>query len=122
LTDPQATWVARPGMNPFFAYDANYLIDNKVGIMHLAIGVVRKTDPARIAYAFQSRGNVDAIAHQIAVALDDYIAKMNPNPRDPRNPASPVMTTAGKDTHAIAITPANEPEAVVFDLMNPLRP
>src|ERR1700756_153275 len=29
LTDPQATWVARPGMDPFFAYDANYLIDNK---------------------------------------------------------------------------------------------
>jgi hypothetical protein len=26
LTDPQATWVARPGMDPFFAYDANYLM------------------------------------------------------------------------------------------------
>jgi transposase len=33
LTDPQATWVARPGIDPFFAYDANYLIDNKVGII-----------------------------------------------------------------------------------------
>lgn len=33
LTDPQATWVARPSMEPFFAYDANYLIDNKVGII-----------------------------------------------------------------------------------------
>jgi transposase len=33
LTDPQATWVARPGVNPFFAYDANYLIDNKAGII-----------------------------------------------------------------------------------------
>jgi transposase len=33
LTDPQATWVTRPGMNPFFAYDANYLIDNKQGII-----------------------------------------------------------------------------------------
>jgi hypothetical protein len=22
LTDPQATWVARPGLDPFFAYDA----------------------------------------------------------------------------------------------------
>ena len=28
LTNPQATWVARPGMDPFFAYDANYLIDH----------------------------------------------------------------------------------------------
>jgi transposase len=33
LTDPQATWVTRPGVNPFFAYDANYLIDNKAGIV-----------------------------------------------------------------------------------------
>jgi hypothetical protein len=33
LTDPQAAWVARPGVDPFFAYDANYLIDNKVGII-----------------------------------------------------------------------------------------
>ena len=33
LTDPQAAWVAKKGINPFFAYDANYLIDNKVGII-----------------------------------------------------------------------------------------
>src|SRR6202049_4674680 len=33
LTDPQAPWVARPGVDPFFAYDANYLIDNKAGII-----------------------------------------------------------------------------------------
>src|SRR3954463_1955625 len=33
VTDPQATWVARPGVDPFFAYDSNYLIDNKTGII-----------------------------------------------------------------------------------------
>jgi transposase len=33
LTDPQAAWVARPSVDPFFAYDANYLIDNKAGII-----------------------------------------------------------------------------------------
>ena len=33
LTDPQASWVARSGMAAFFAYDANYLIDNKAGII-----------------------------------------------------------------------------------------
>lgn len=33
LTDPQAAWVTRKGTDPFFAYDANYLIDNKVGII-----------------------------------------------------------------------------------------
>src|ERR1700722_3464723 len=38
LTDPQATWVARPGLDPFFAYDANYLIENKSGIIIDAVG------------------------------------------------------------------------------------
>jgi transposase len=33
LTDPQAAWVTKPGVDPFFAYDANYLIDNKAGII-----------------------------------------------------------------------------------------
>jgi transposase len=33
LTDPQAAWVARKGVDSFFAYDANYLIDNKLGII-----------------------------------------------------------------------------------------
>ena len=33
LTDPQAAWVARKNSDPFFAYDANYLIDNKARII-----------------------------------------------------------------------------------------
>jgi hypothetical protein len=33
LTDPQAAWVARKDTGPFFAYDANYLIDNKAGVI-----------------------------------------------------------------------------------------
>jgi transposase len=33
LTDPQASWVAKKGANPLFAYEANYLIDNKAGII-----------------------------------------------------------------------------------------
>ena len=33
LTDPQSSWVKREGTEPFFAYDANYLIDNKLGII-----------------------------------------------------------------------------------------
>jgi len=45
LTDPQAAWVARKGVDPFFAYDANYLIDNKVGIILDAEGT--RANPAR---------------------------------------------------------------------------
>ena len=33
LTDPQPAWVARKNTDPLFAYDANYLIDNKAGII-----------------------------------------------------------------------------------------
>ena len=48
LTDPQAAWVTRPGINPFFAYDANYLIDNKFGIIVDAEGT-RANRTAEIA-------------------------------------------------------------------------
>ena len=48
LTDPQATWVARPGVDPFFAYDVNYLIDNKAGIILDAEGT-RANRTAEIA-------------------------------------------------------------------------
>jgi transposase len=47
LTDPQATWVARPGVDPFFAYDANYLIDNKAGIIIDAVGTRANPDHGR---------------------------------------------------------------------------
>ncbi len=33
LTDPQAAWVAKRKTRPIFAYDANYLIDNKLGVI-----------------------------------------------------------------------------------------
>src|ERR1700739_962933 len=38
LTDPQAAWVARKNTDPLFADDANYLIDNKAGIISDAEG------------------------------------------------------------------------------------
>lgn len=45
LTDPQAAWVARQCMDPFFAYEANYLIDNKLGIIVDAEGTrANRTD------------------------------------------------------------------------------
>jgi len=50
LTDPQAAWVARKGTDPLFAYDANYLIDNKAGIIIDAEGT-RANRVAEIAIA-----------------------------------------------------------------------
>ena len=44
----QAAWVARKNTDPFFAYDANYLIDNKAGIIVDAEGM-RASQIAEIA-------------------------------------------------------------------------
>ncbi len=33
LTDPQTTYVSRKYINPFFTYDTNYLIHNKLHII-----------------------------------------------------------------------------------------
>ena len=56
MTDPQAAWVARPGVDPFFAYDANYLIDNKVGIILDAEGTrTNRTVEIAVAQAMVER-------------------------------------------------------------------
>jgi hypothetical protein len=47
--------------------------------LHLTVGVLGQTDPARRANALQTRGDVDAVAHQIAVGLLDHVAEMNAN-------------------------------------------
>ena len=43
----------------------------------LAIGVLGKADRARLANALQPRGDVDAVTHEVAVALFDDVAQMN---------------------------------------------
>ena len=45
--------------------------------LHLPVGVLGKADCARLADTLQPRGDVDAVAHQIAVALLDDVAEMN---------------------------------------------
>ena len=57
LTDPQAAWIARKGTDPFFAYDANYLIDNKTGIIVDAEG----TRANRIAEIAVTRTMMDRV-------------------------------------------------------------
>ena len=45
--------------------------------LHLTIGVLGQTDRAGLGDALQPRGDIDAVAHQIAVALLDDVAEMN---------------------------------------------
>ena len=45
--------------------------------LHLAVGVLRKADRAGPGDFFQPRGDIDAVAHEVAVALLDHIADVN---------------------------------------------
>lgn len=56
LTDPQAAWVAKRKVRPIFAYDANYLIDNKLGIIVDAEGTrVNRIEENRVALSMIER-------------------------------------------------------------------
>ena len=45
--------------------------------LDLPICLLGKTDRARLANALEPRGNIDAVAHEIAIALLDDVAQMN---------------------------------------------
>ena len=45
--------------------------------LDLAIGVVGKTDRSRLRDALKARGDIDAVTHQVAVALLDHVAEMD---------------------------------------------
>ena len=47
--------------------------------LDLPIGVLRQANPARLTDPLQPGGDVDAVAHEIAIRLLDNIAKMNPD-------------------------------------------
>ena len=47
--------------------------------LDLPVGILGKADRARRGDALQSRSDIDAVAHQVAVALFDDVAQMNPD-------------------------------------------
>ena len=47
----------------------------------LTVGVFGKADAARFANPLQSGGDVDAVAHQVAVAFLDHVAEMDADPK-----------------------------------------
>ncbi|MEN8197339.1 MAG: transposase, partial [Pseudomonadota bacterium] len=56
LTDPQAAWVAKRKMRPIFGYDANYLIDNKLGVIIGAEGTrANSVEENRVALSMIER-------------------------------------------------------------------
>ncbi len=59
--------------------------------LHLPIGVLGETDRARLGDALEPRGDIDAVAHEIAVALLDDVADVDSDAEfDP-----PVLRHAG---------------------------
>jgi hypothetical protein len=63
LTDPQAAWITRKGIDPFFAYDANYLIDNQAGIIVDAEG----TRANRVEEIAATQTMVDRVEHRFGL-------------------------------------------------------
>ena len=49
--------------------------------LHLTIGVFGQADRAGCGDTFQSRGDIDAVAHEIAVALFDHVAEVDADPK-----------------------------------------
>ena len=47
--------------------------------LHLPISVLRKTNRAGLRNALKPRGDIDAVAHQVAVALLDDVTDVNPD-------------------------------------------
>jgi hypothetical protein len=45
--------------------------------LHLPVGIFRETNGTGFGDAFQTGGDIHAIAHQVAVALLDHIAQMD---------------------------------------------
>ena len=49
--------------------------------LDLPVGLLGEADRAGICDAFEPRGDIDAVAHQVAVALLDHVAEMDANPK-----------------------------------------
>ena len=45
--------------------------------LDLPVGVFRETNLARLANPFEARGDIDPVAHEVAVRLLDNVAEMN---------------------------------------------
>ena len=43
----------------------------------LPVGVLRQADRPGLGDAFETRGDIDAVAHKVAIALLDHVAEMN---------------------------------------------
>src|SRR5580704_3120853 len=46
----------------------------------LSVSVLRQADCSGLRYAFETRGDIDAVTHQVSVALFDHVSEMNANP------------------------------------------
>jgi hypothetical protein len=49
--------------------------------LDLPVGLLREADPAGLGDALQPRGDIDAVAHQVAVAFLDHVAEMDADPK-----------------------------------------
>jgi uncharacterized membrane protein YeaQ/YmgE (transglycosylase-associated protein family) len=50
-------------------------------VLRLTVGIHGQANPAGLSDVLDSRSDIDAVAHQTAVGLFDYIARMNADPK-----------------------------------------
>ena len=48
--------------------------------LDLPIGVLRQADRSGLRDSLETRGDIDAVAHQVSIALFDHVAEMNADP------------------------------------------
>ena len=46
----------------------------------LSVSVLRQADRSGLGDSLETRGDIDAVAHQVAIALFDHVAEMNADP------------------------------------------
>ena len=81
LTDPQAAWVTWSGVDPFFAYDANYLIDNKAHVrLHPKSGARADIPPLHIRAKRRHAGYFDSTFTCCSTMPGSMNAKVEPWP------------------------------------------
>jgi hypothetical protein len=77
--------------------------------LHLTVGVFRQTDRAGLGDTFQARGNIDAVTHEIAIALLDHIAEMDADAELMPQPGWPGSLAEGALHIASALSPDARP-------------
>ena len=68
-------------LGDIFEFGLAKIADHKIKApLDLPIGVLRQADRPGLGDSLETRGDIDAVAHQVSIALFDHVAEMNADP------------------------------------------